>query len=100
MAQLRREYEEYVAKDAEVIVVGPEPRKAFVAYWEKHDLPFVGLPDPKHTVLKLYGQEVKLLKLGRLPAQLIVDKAGTVRFAHYSHSMSDIPELRSFLSSL
>jgi peroxiredoxin Q/BCP len=31
-------------------------------------LPFIGLPDPGHRVLKLYGQEMKLFKLGRLPA--------------------------------
>ena len=52
---------------------------------------FVGLPDPKHTVLKRYGQEVKLFKLGRMPAQVIVDKQGQARYVHYGHSMSDIP---------
>jgi peroxiredoxin len=50
------------------------------------------LPDPKFSVLKLYGQEVNLFKLGRMPAQVIVDKAGVARFVHYGHSMSDIPE--------
>jgi peroxiredoxin Q/BCP len=39
----------------------------------------------------LYGQEVKLFKLGRLPAQMLIDKSGKVRFVHYGHSMSDIP---------
>ena len=58
----------------------------------EHDLPFIGLPDPKASVLKLYGQEVNLFKLGRMPAQVIVDKAGVARFVHYGHSMSDIPE--------
>jgi peroxiredoxin Q/BCP len=43
-------------------------------------------------VLKLYGQEVKLFKLGRLPAQVLIDKSQTVRFAHYGHSMADIPD--------
>ena len=46
------------------------------------DLPFEGLPDPKARVLKLYGQEVKLIKLGRMPALVIVDKAGLARFVH------------------
>jgi len=55
-------------------------------------LPFIGLPDPKASVLKLFGQEVNLFKLGRMPAQVIVDKQGIARFAHYGHSMSDIPE--------
>ena len=57
----------------------------------KNHLPFVGLPDPKHSVLKLYGQEVNLFKLGRMPAQLVVDKDRQVRYVHYGHSMKDIP---------
>jgi peroxiredoxin Q/BCP len=73
-------------------VVGPENAAAFKAYWEKNDLPFIGLPDPKASVLKLYGQEVNLFKLGRMPAQVIVDKSGTARYVHYGHAMSDIPE--------
>jgi len=64
---------------------------AFARYWKQESLPFVGLPDPNHAVLKLYGQEVNLFKLGRMPAQVIIDKAGVVHFVHYGHSMSDIP---------
>lgn len=91
MAQLRRDYQSFVDRETEIVVVGPEPQKLFVDYWTNHQLPFIGLPDPEHRVLKLYGQEIKLLKLGRMPAQVIIDKAGCVRFAHYGHSMSDIP---------
>jgi peroxiredoxin len=103
MAQLRQEYDRFVAQNAEIIVIGPEEARSFADYWQRHDLPFVGLPDPKHHVLKLYGQEVKLFKLGRMPAQVIVDKAGIARYVHYGHSMSDIPsndELLTLLSDL
>jgi peroxiredoxin len=92
MAQLRRDYQEFVKRQAEVIVVGPDGPQAFAAYWRKNNLPFIGLPDPKASVLKLYGQEVNLFKLGRMPAQVIVDMAGMARFVHYGHAMSDIPE--------
>jgi len=92
MAQLRHDYEEFTKRDTRVIVVGPESPAVFAAYWQKNDLPFVGLPDPGASVLKRYGQEVNLFKLGRMPAQVIVDKNGIVRFVHYGHSMSDIPE--------
>jgi peroxiredoxin Q/BCP len=54
-------------------------------------MPFIGLPDPAHVVLKLYGQEVNLFKLGRMPAQVLIEKGGQVRFVHYGHSMKDIP---------
>jgi peroxiredoxin Q/BCP len=92
MAQLRHDYQEFVQRQTRVIVVGPEDANAFEAYWTENDLPFIGLPDPKASVLKLYGQEVNLFKLGRMPAQVIIDKSGTARFVHYGHSMSDIPE--------
>jgi peroxiredoxin Q/BCP len=100
MAQLRREYDRFLERDAEIIVVGPEGQRAFADYWRKEDLPFVGLPDPKHTVLKLYGQEVNLFKLGRMPAQVVVDKTGQARYVHYGHSMSDIPSNKEILSLL
>jgi peroxiredoxin Q/BCP len=100
MAQLRQDYAEYVKRQAQVIVLGPEDAEAFKAYWQKNDLPFIGLPDPTASVLKLYGQEVNLFKLGRMPAQVIVDKAGVVRFVHYGHSMSDIPENAEVLALL
>ena len=72
----------------------------FRAYWLKHDLPFIGLPDPDHKILKLYGQEVNIFKLGRMPAQVIVDIKGMVRFVHYGHSMTDIPPNSEILSIL
>jgi len=92
MAQLRQDYAEFEKRQAKVIVVGPEDANAFAAYFKANDLPFIGLPDPKASVLKLYGQEVNLFKLGRMPAQVIIDREGIVRFVHYGHSMSDIPE--------
>jgi len=103
MAQLRQDFAKFAERDAEIIVVGPEKAKAFRDYWQKEQLNFVGLPDPKHTVLKRYGQEVKLFKLGRMPAQVIVDKQGQARYVHYGHSMSDIPandELLTILDQL
>ena len=92
MAQLRQDILEFENRQAKIIVLGPDDVQAFEAYFRENDLPFIGLPDPKASVLKLYGQEVNLFKLGRMPAQLIVDKEGKVRFVHYGHSMSDIPE--------
>ena len=97
MAQLRKDYQQFVTLNTEIIVVGPEKADAFREYWAKEDLPFIGLPDPEHKVLKLYGQEVKIFKLGRMPAQMLIDKSGNVRFVHYGHSMSDIPENKELL---
>jgi peroxiredoxin Q/BCP len=98
MAQLRQDYPEFVARDIEVVVVGPEDANAFAAYFQKESLPFVGLPDPRASVLKLYGQEVNLFKLGRMPAQVLIDKAGVARYVHYGHDMADIPKNEEMLA--
>jgi peroxiredoxin Q/BCP len=92
MAQLRQDYKDFVDRDTEVIAVGPDSQKAFVDYWEENDIPFIGLADPDNEVAKLYDQEVNLLKFGLIPAQMLIDKQGTVRYVHYSNSMSDIPD--------
>jgi peroxiredoxin Q/BCP len=97
MAQLRLDYEKYIERQTVIVVVGPEDAKAFARYWSQNRLPFVGLPDPKHRVLKLYGQEIKLFKYGRMPAQVLVDKAGDARFVHYGDNMSDIPSNEEIL---
>ena len=100
MAQLRQDYDKFLAQDTEVVVLGPEDEKAFSNYWQKHNLPFIGLPDPTHTVLKLYGQKINLFKFGRMPAQVIIDKNGEARFIHYGHDMTDIPENEEILDLL
>ena len=103
MAQLRQDYSKFEESGTMVVVVGPEGADAFASYWSKNDLPFVGLPDPEHSVLKLYGQEIKLFKLGRMPVQVLVDESGAARFVHYGHNMSDIPaneEILQLIASL
>ncbi len=95
-----QDYPEFAARGAEVVAVGPDSRDAFREYWNKEGLPFVGLADPDHAVAGLYRQEVSLLKLGRMPALLVVDRAGQVRYQHYASSMSDIPSNAEVLAEL
>ncbi|MBN2043582.1 MAG: redoxin domain-containing protein [Anaerolineales bacterium] len=100
MAQLRQDYQKFVQQEIEIIVVGPEDECAFAKYFTEQDLPFTGLPDPKSSVLKLYGQEVNIFKLGRMPAMAVIDKQGIVRFVHYGHNMADIPKNEEILTTL
>jgi peroxiredoxin len=90
MAQLRRDYQKFVDRDAEIIAVGPEGPEAFADWWQKHQMPFTGIGDPKHVIAGMFGQKVKLLKLGRMPAQFVIDKEGRMRSVHYGESMQDI----------
>jgi peroxiredoxin len=100
MAQLRQDYNDFLQREAEVLVVGPEGARTFARIWDEQQLSFVGLPDPRRKVLKLFGQKVNLWKLGRMPAQVVIDKQGIVRFAHYGKSMKDIPSTEILLNYL
>ncbi len=100
MAQLRQDYQKFVNQETEIIVVGPENKAAFEQYWHKEKLPFIGLPDPIHQVANLYEQQVKLLKLGRLPALMVIDKEGKICYCHYGNSMQDIPSNEEVLAAI
>lgn len=97
MARLRDEYEEFQRRGVEILAVGPDPLDIFRQYWADQKIPFIGLPDPGHSVARMYRQEVNLFKLGRMPLNCVVDAEGYVRFAHYGSSMSDIPSNEEFL---
>jgi len=48
--------------------------------------------DEDKKVVKLLHQEWKLLRFGRMPGMIIIDKNGIIQWAYYSDSMSDIPK--------
>ncbi len=73
------------------------PRSAFQQYWEKENIPFIGLPDPEHRIAVRYRQQVNLFKLGRMPLLCIIDRSGHIRYAHFGASMADIPENQTLL---
>jgi len=103
MMQLHQDYDKFAEKGTIIAVIGPEDANAFSTYWEQNNFKFYGIPDKKHLVLDLYDQEVNLFKLGRMPAQMLVDKQGMLKYIHYGHSMKDIPdncELFELINSL
>ena len=87
-------------RDAEIVVVGPEDKKTFASQWVKEQYPFVGLADPDHTVADRYGQEVKLLKFGRMPAITVIDKQGRVLQSHYADNMRNYPANSELLATI
>ena len=87
-------------RGAEVLTIGPDPEVAFKLYWARQKLPFPGLSDSQHVVADRYGQEVKLLKFGRMPALMVLDKQGRVRFAHYAEDMRDYPTIQELYDVL
>ncbi len=95
---MRRDYQKFVKLNTEIVVVGSEKAESFREYWLKEDLPFTGLPDPEHIIQKLYGQEVRPFKLGRMPAQMLINKSGMLRYVHYGNSMRDIPSNKEVIN--
>jgi len=95
---LRQDYQDFARLNTEIIVIGSEKPEAFEQYWVKEKFPFIGLPDPEHKIQKLYGQEVKPLKLGRMPAQILIDKASIVKYEHYGDSMADITSNKDIMN--
>ncbi len=90
MAQLRQDYQKFADRNIEVIAIGPETPEAFAKWWREHQMPFIGIGDPQHVIARSFGQQVKLLKLGRMPAQFVIDKEGRMRHSHRGESMQDI----------
>ncbi len=97
---MRQDYQQFVQRNTEIIAIGPEDAKSFAEWWHNERMPFTGIADPEHIVAKMYGQQVKLLKLGRMPALVVVDRQGRIRYQHYGESMSDIPSDKDILSLL
>lgn len=100
MAQLRQDWQEFSAAGIAILVAGPETREKFKEFWDNKQLPFIGLPDPDKILLNAYTQEFKLLQLGRMPAQFLIDTKGIVRMAHYGSSMKDILDNKTVLHSV
>ncbi len=92
MMQLHQDHKLFVEKDTEIVAVGPENQVEFKKFWDEHKLDFTGIADPEQKILKLFDQKISILKLGRMPAQMLIDKSGVLRYIHYGNSMKDIPE--------
>lgn len=97
---MRQDYQRFVERGAEVIAVGPDLAEAFRRYWERERLPFVGLSDSRRQVLRLYRQRFNVLKLGRMPSVLVIDREGSVRYRHDGSGMEDIPENNTIFAVL
>ena len=100
MAQLRLDYQRFIERNTKIVAIGPEDAKSFADWWHNNKMPFIGIADPEHIVADKYGQQVKLLKFGRMPAQFVVDKQGRIRYRHYGESMSDISSNEDILRLL
>lgn len=80
-----------------MISIGPDGPRAFKRYWSDAKIPFPGCSDIGSKIAQKYAQEVNILKMGRMPAEFIIDLSGVIRYVHYGDSMSDIPTVDKLL---
>jgi peroxiredoxin len=97
---MKQDIKKFTDRKAQITVIAPHEAEKVKTYWEKENLPFIGIPDPDGILGKLYGQEWNLIKLGRMPALFIIDQKGSIAFAQYAKNMADIPENRELFKIL
>ena len=97
---MKKDIKKFTDRKAQIVVIAPHGTAKVKTYWEKENLPYIGIPDPEGTLGKLYGQEWNLIKLGRMPALFIIDQKGSIAFAQYAKNMADIPENRGLFEIL
>jgi peroxiredoxin Q/BCP len=97
---LRQHDDEFRKRGSAIVAIAPDGPRSLARFWEQEGMPFPAVADPEHRIAELLGQEVQLLKLGRMPAVLVVDPDGIVRAAWYGESMRDIPSIEEVLAVL
>jgi len=97
---LRRDYEQFRSRDAEILAIAPDTLGNAREYFQKHALPFPGLVDDTHAVYDQYDVQSRILSLGQRPGLFIVDKAGIVRYAFLGTQQWQIPSNREVLQQL
>lgn len=100
MMQLHQNSKAMADKKIKVVVVVPENEKGLDKYLADNHLNLTFVPDPKHQIADKYQQQVKILRLGRMPAQVVLDTALNKVYQHFAKSMSDIIEEDEIFSTL
>ena len=60
---MKGDIKQFTDRNTQIVVIAPHEKARVRAYWEKNNLPYIGIPDPDGTLGKLYGQEWTLIKL-------------------------------------
>ncbi len=97
---MKKDFKEFTSRNTTIVAVAPHTTEQVAEYWKKEELPMIGIPDEDGKLANLYGQEWKLLKLGRMPALFVIDRKGALAFTQYGTSMSDIPDNSEMLKVL
>ncbi len=108
--EVAKRYDDFAERDAEVVVVLPEPRSKAESWAKKMDLPFPLLADEDAKMGEKYGQEVRFGVLGRLhdllgrmPVALVLardEQDIEVAYEHNGDSYGDRPSVDELLGHI
>ena len=91
MAQLRHDYDQFQALNCEVIVNVPNGPIMIQRHRQEHNPPYLILTDKGARVAAHYFQVKKFFLVGT-PTVFLVDRSGTICYAHYARSPLDEPD--------
>jgi len=99
MAQLRLDYAQLKALNAEVLVMVPNGPRTIARWLAAHPMPYPILTDKRAEVAGLYLQVRQFFSLGT-PCVFLVDRSGCIRYTHYAKSMIEEPDNQEALDAL
>jgi peroxiredoxin Q/BCP len=107
---VRDHYEQFQARNTEVVSIVPEPVEKVREWQDSYDLPYPLCADPDATVSGAYDQPVRFGPLGklsdffgRMPKVVLLDFRGeepTVAYSHEGSSTWDRPEIADLLARI
>ncbi len=100
MMQLHQDIQKFKDLKIKVVVICPENMAGVEKFVAKQPLEIDLVADPQHVIADRFKQQVKIFKLGRMPAQIILNKDDKQVFEHYASSMTNIIENNVILSAI
>lgn len=97
---MRDRYSEFQQRGTTVLAIAPDTVGATRTYTEIHEIPFRCLPDPDRSVFRLYDVKSALVSLGQRPGLFVIDRDGTIAYAHLGFQQWEIPSIDETLSQL
>ncbi|MBD3254965.1 MAG: redoxin domain-containing protein [Candidatus Lokiarchaeota archaeon] len=97
---MRKDYEKFIKSDGYLYPILADKEENAKKMEEKYSRKYPIFYDETKQVPNMLNQQVKWLKLGRMPGLLVIDKKGIIRYAYYSDNMHDIPENEKILEVL
>ena len=97
---MRDRFSEFEQRGAQILAIAPDTLENARTYSQANDIPFPALPDPDRAVFRLYDVKSAMVSLGQRPGLFIIDKDGTVRYAHLGWQQWEIPTIDETLEQL